>query len=122
MVVGFLFAIASLGAAEAGPASAVSVAPGASASIAIPSADRPRLPLGTSPTPAEQAAGQDWYRFDFASDAPKLLYIGIDYIDRDVPPDVRVYTLDPAGKPVEYTRGIDPQSLQRERPPRPGAN
>ena len=23
---------------------------------------------------------------------------------------------------VEYTRGIDPQSLQRERPPRPGAN
>ena len=26
------------------------------------------------------------------------------------------------GKLVEYTRGIDPQSLQRERPPRPGAN
>ncbi|HEY2156722.1 MAG TPA: hypothetical protein VGH33_13910, partial [Isosphaeraceae bacterium] len=84
--------------------------------------DRPYLPLGESPTPAEQMTGQDWYRFDFTSDTPKLLYLGIDYIDRDVPPDVRVYTLDASGKPVEYTRGIDPQSLQRERPPRPGAN
>ena len=84
--------------------------------------DRPYLPLGESPTPAEQSAGQDWYRFDFEGESPRLLYIGIDYIDRDVPPDVRVYTLDKAGKPVEYTRGIDPQSLQRERPPRPGAN
>ena len=73
----------------------------------------------TSPTPAEQSAGQDWYRFDVDSETPKLLYIGIDYIDRDVPPDVRVYTLDTSGKPVEYTRGIDPQSLQRERRPAP---
>ena len=74
--------------------------------------DRPYLPLGETPTPAEQSAGQDWYRLDFASETHRLLYVGIDYIDRDVPPDVRVYTLDPSGKPVEYTRGIDPQSLQ----------
>jgi HEAT repeat protein len=84
--------------------------------------DRPYLPLGETPTPAEQSAGQDWYRLDFDADTPRLLYVGIDYTDRDVPPDVRVYTLDGAGKPVEYTKGIDPQSLQRERPPRPGAN
>src|SRR5262249_15431405 len=38
-----------------------------------------------------------------------------------VPPDVRVYRRQD-GRMVEYTRGIDPQSLQRERPPRPGAN
>ena len=84
--------------------------------------DRPYLPLGESPTAAEGSAGQDWYRLDIDSDSPKLLYVGIDFIDRDVPPDVRVYTLDKSGKPAEYTRGIDPQSLQRERPPRPGAN
>ena len=34
---------------------------------------------------------------------------------------MRIYQLKD-GKPVEYTQGIDPQSLQRERPPRPGAN
>ena len=45
----------------------------------------------------------------------------LDFVDRDVPPDVRLYQ-EKDGKLVEYTRGIDPQSLQRERPPRPGAN
>ncbi len=42
-------------------------------------------------------------------------------MDRDVPPDVRIFTRN-NGKTEEYTEGIDPQSLQRERPPRPGAN
>ena len=32
------------------------------------------------------------------------------------------FTSSKDGRIVEYTRGIDPQSLQRERPPRPGAN
>ena len=45
----------------------------------------------------------------------------LDFVDRDVPPDVRIYQKKD-GRLVEYTRGIDPQSLQRERPPRPGAN
>ncbi|MDR3637657.1 MAG: HEAT repeat domain-containing protein, partial [Isosphaeraceae bacterium] len=83
--------------------------------------DRPYLPLGESPTEAVQSAGVDWFRFTFESDAPRLAYFALDYVDRDVPPDVRVYQMK-EGKPVEYTRGIDPQSLQRERPPRLGAN
>lgn len=83
--------------------------------------DRPYFPLGEQPTEAENAAGPDWFTFTFSSDIPKLAFFALDFIDRDVPPDVRVYQLT-GGKPVEYTTGIDPQSLQREKPPRPGAN
>jgi len=83
--------------------------------------DRPYLPLGETPTEAEARAGQDWFTFTFDAETPKLAFFALDFIDRDVPPDVRVYQLKD-GKPVEYTKGIDPQSLQRERPPRPGAN
>ncbi|MCA1686615.1 MAG: hypothetical protein LC745_11710, partial [Planctomycetia bacterium] len=80
--------------------------------------DRPYLPVGDAPTPAESSAGKDWFTFDWTSDAPGLAFFALDFVDRDVPPDVRVYQLRD-GKPVEYTRGIDPQSLQRERPPAP---
>lgn len=83
--------------------------------------DRAYLPRGETPTEAEKTAGQDWYRLDFQGEKPALVYFGLEYVDRDVPPDVRIFTLKD-GKPVEYTEGIDPQSLQRERPPRPGAN
>src|SRR5262249_52282488 len=83
--------------------------------------DRPYFPIGEQPTEAESSAGVDWFTFTFSSDAPKLAFFALAFIDRDVPPDVRVYRLQ-GGKPVEYTTGIDPQSLQRERPPRPGAN
>ncbi len=83
--------------------------------------DRPYLPLGDAPTEAEKTAGRDWYRFDNDGDRPALGFFGIEFVDRDVPPDVRLYQLKD-GQPVEYTQGIDPQSLQRERPPRPGAN
>jgi HEAT repeat protein len=82
---------------------------------------RPYLPLGDSPTDAEREAGKDWFRFDYEGDAPALAFFGLEFVDRDVPPDVRIYQLRD-GQPVEYTRGIDPQSLQREKPPRPGAN
>lgn len=83
--------------------------------------DRPYFPLGEQPTEAENAIGQDWFTFTFTSDTPQLAFFALDFIDRDVPPDVRIYRLK-EGKPVEYTTGIDPQSLQREKPPRPGAN
>lgn len=83
--------------------------------------DRAYLPLGETPTDAERTAGQDWFTFAFTSETPKLVYFALDFVDKDVPPDVRVYQLR-NGKPVEYTTGIDPQSSQRERPPRPGAN
>ena len=83
--------------------------------------DRPYWPIGEQTTDAEGSAGKDWFRFEFTSETPKLAFFALEFVDRDVPPDVRVYQIRD-GKPVEYTKGIDPQSLQRERPPRPGAN
>jgi len=83
--------------------------------------DRPYFPVGETPTETEATTGQDWFTFQYDSDTPKLAFFALDFIDRDVPPDVRIYQLKD-GKPVEYTNGIDPQSLQREKPPRPGAN
>ena len=83
--------------------------------------DRPYFPSGETPTAAEATAGADWFVFDFDAEQPKLAFFALDFVDRDVPPDVRLYQ-EKDGKLVEYTRGIDPQSLQRERPPRPGAN
>ncbi|MDX2036983.1 MAG: HEAT repeat domain-containing protein [Isosphaeraceae bacterium] len=85
--------------------------------------DRPEYPERLAFQDDESTSGRDWYRFEFDSSTPKLLHVGIEFIDRDVPPDVRIHRLDPAtGKVVEFLDGIDPQSLQRERPPRPGAN
>ncbi len=83
--------------------------------------DRPYLPLGTEPTEQERNAGADWFRSRSTSDVPKLAFFALDFVDRDVPPDLRIYRKE-NGQVVEYTRGIDPQSLQRERPPRHGAN
>ncbi len=83
--------------------------------------DRPEFPQGDLPTEAESTAGRDWFRFDYDGDTPSLVDFGLEFVDRDVPPDVRIYQLKD-GQPVEYTQGIDPQSLQREKPPRPGAN
>ena len=83
--------------------------------------DRPYLPAAAETTDGERTAGVDWFTFTFESDVPKLAFFALDFVDRDVPPDLRVYRQE-NGQVVEYTRGIDPQSLQRERPPRMGAN
>jgi HEAT repeat protein len=83
--------------------------------------DQPYLPLGEPTDHDDHSPGVDWFTFRFESDRAKLAFFALDFVDRDVPPDVRIYHK-PDGKLVEYTRGIDPQSLQRERPPRPGAN
>ncbi len=83
--------------------------------------DRPYLPLGTETTDRERTAGSDWFTFTFESDVPNLAFFALDFVDRDVPPDVRIYRKE-NGQIVEYTQGIDPQSLERERPPRMGAN
>jgi HEAT repeat protein len=84
--------------------------------------DRSYLPRGAQPTDAERTGGIDWFTFQNDTDSPKLVYFALDFVDRDIPPDVRVYQKDKTGKLLEYTKGIDPQSLQRERPPRLGAN
>ena len=83
--------------------------------------DRPYLPIGEQPTDEEHSPGVDWYTFTHDAESPRLAFFALDFVDRDIPPDVRVYQKK-EGRLVEYTEGIDPQSLQRERPPRPGAN
>jgi HEAT repeat protein len=83
--------------------------------------DRPYWIPEQAPTGEASGPGIDWFRFRFEGQTPRLAFFALDYVDRDVPPDVRVYRQED-GRMVEYARGIDPQSLQRERPPRPGAN
>jgi HEAT repeat protein len=83
--------------------------------------DRPHWTPEPDPTGDARGPGIDWFRFRFDGPEPRLAYFALDFVDRDVPPDLRVYRRQD-GRMVEYTRGIDPQSLQRERPPRPGAN
>ena len=79
------------------------------------------MPPATETAERDRTAGADWFTFTFESDVPKLAFFGLDFVDRDIPPDVRIYRKE-NGQVVEYTQGIDPQSLQRERPPRMGAN
>ncbi len=83
--------------------------------------DRAYLPTGEQPAEEAQESGVDWYTFTYEEESPRLAFFALDFVDRDIPPDVRVYQKKD-GRLVEYTEGIDPQSLQRERPPRPGAN
>ena len=56
--------------------------------------DRPYLPFGTELTEKERTAGADWFRFTFGGDVPQLAYFGLDFVDRDVPPDLRIYRKD----------------------------
>ncbi len=83
--------------------------------------DRPYWTPEVSPAGEKLGPGIDWFRFRLDGPGPRLAYFALDFVDRDVPPDLRVFQ-HKDGQMVEYTRGIDPQSLQRERPPRPGAN
>src|SRR4051794_2596571 len=66
--------------------------------------DRPYLPLGAAPTSVEADVGKDWFTFTYDGDAPKLAFFALDFVDRDVPTDVRVYRLRD-GKAVEFTDG-----------------
>ncbi len=83
--------------------------------------DRPYFAAIDDAAPQAHTVGVDWFTFSFDSEVPKLGFFGLDFVDRDIPPDVRIYRRE-GGRMVEYTQGIDPQSLQRERPPRMGAN
>src|ERR1051326_7764568 len=58
--------------------------------------DEEYIPLpGTSRREvAERAGTTDWYKFEFTSDSPKLIFFQIDLMERDqIPVDVSVYRL-----------------------------
>lgn len=62
----------------------------------------------------------DWYKFDFSSDRPKLVFFQIDLMERDqVPVNVAVYRQND-GKLAEYHEGEDPVTLPHEVQALPG--
>jgi hypothetical protein len=66
------------------------------------------------------AAGEDWYRFNFNSSKPQLVYFQIELVDRDyVPVDVAVFRVTD-GKLTEFTDGQDPVSGPHEVQALPG--
>ena len=78
--------------------------------------DAPYIPVaGTArKSDMENPSRTDWYRFEFASTVPKLVFFQIELTERDqLPADVRVFRLE-AGKPVEYYEGEDPVTLPHE--------
>ncbi len=75
--------------------------------------DQEYIPLpGTSRKALTESA--DWYKFEFASEKPKLVFFQIDLMERDqIPVDVRVYRMT-NGKIEEYYEGEDPVTLPHE--------
>jgi hypothetical protein len=79
------------------------------------------VPLPSTPRDAiVSPAADDWYRFDFNSPKPALVFFQIELMDRDnLPVDVSVFRI-VNGKPVEYTEGRDPVSAPHEVQALPG--
>ena len=75
--------------------------------------DEEYIPLPGTPRRAS-TEGADWYKFEFSSEKPKLVFFQIDLMERDqIPVDVRVYRL-VNGKVEEYYEGEDPVTLPHE--------
>lgn len=69
---------------------------------------------------AENPNGEDWYRFEFREETPKLVFFQIELMDRDqLPVNVSVYRL-AGGKLTEYFEGEDPVTLPHEVQALPG--
>lgn len=67
---------------------------------------RPYIPAVGYPeeTYQQMLGGVDWYTFDYQGEGDRLLHLNVEVLDRDVPADVALFTVED-GKPVEYTRG-----------------
>ena len=58
--------------------------------------------------------GEDWYRFRFEGNLPKLVFFQVELTDRDdLPVDVSVFRVTD-GKAAEYTAGQDPVAVSHE--------
>lgn len=80
------------------------------------------IPVSGTPRkdPVTDPIGEDWYRFNFNSPDPKLVYFQIELTDRDyVPVNVTVYRV-VDGKAAEFTDGQDPVSGPHEVQALPG--
>jgi len=84
--------------------------------------DAEYIPLPGTPRRAivEDPAGIDWYRFEFTSDTPKLVFFQIDLMERDqIPSNIAIYRV-VDGKLQEYYEGEDPVTLPHEAQALPG--
>ena len=80
--------------------------------IPLPGASRKAL--------AEDPAGLDWYKLDFTSDRPKLVYFQVDLMERDqIPVNVTIHRL-VNGKLEEFFEGEDPVTVPHEVQALPG--
>jgi hypothetical protein len=59
-------------------------------------------------------AGVDWFKVEQPDEAPKLVHFNLDILDRDVPANITVYTLNEKGELAAYTDGYDPVSGPHE--------
>ncbi|HEV8147069.1 MAG TPA: hypothetical protein VGP79_11840, partial [Bryobacteraceae bacterium] len=68
----------------------------------------------------EDTAGTDWYKFEFSSDTPKLVFFNVDLMERDqIPVNVAIYRA-ANGKIEEYYEGEDPVAIPHEVQALPG--
>src|SRR6516225_862677 len=84
--------------------------------------DEEYIPLPGTPrrTTVEHAAGTDWYRFEFSSESPKLVFFQVELMERDqIPVNIEVHRLTD-GKPEEYYEGEDPVTVPHEVQALPG--
>jgi hypothetical protein len=84
--------------------------------------DEEYIPLPGTPrrTTVERAAGTDWYRFEFSSESPKLVFFQVELMERDqIPVNIEVHRLTD-GKPEEYYEGEDPVTVPHEVQALPG--
>jgi HEAT repeat protein/squalene-hopene cyclase-like protein len=80
------------------------------------------IPVPGTPRKAvmEGESATDWYRFEFRSPSPKLVFFQVEMIEGDnLPMDVSVFRL-ANGKPEEFYEGEDPVSLPHEVQALPG--
>ena len=84
--------------------------------------DAEYVPLPGTPRRAivEDPSATDWYRFEFSSDTPKLVFFQVELMERDqIPVNVSVYRI-AAGTPKEFFEGEDPVTLPHEVQALPG--
>ncbi len=55
--------------------------------------DRPFIVAPGEDEDAAKAAGEDWYKFTFAGPEPRLAFLSLDVIDREVPVDLAIFTM-----------------------------
>lgn len=75
---------------------------------------------GTPRKVVADRSGRDWYKFDFTSGTPKLVFFQVELMERDqIPVDVAIYR-EANGKLEEYFEGEDPVTMPHEVQALPG--